>query len=133
MGAWGIKYFDNDDAGDFVVALAAHPTWSTIEAVLEAALTAGGDYLEVPEAAAAVAAAAIVAHKKAGLAVSDFPDDLAAIAALGAPSQSIVELALRALSRVQQEPSELLGLWEEGGSGSEWIATLTALEQALRA
>jgi hypothetical protein len=131
MGAWGVKYFDNDDAGDFMGDLAESRDWSTVTAALNAAIAVGDEYLEAPERGAAIAAAAVVANRKAGLEVSDFPDDLVVIGNLGPPTSDIVGLALKAVARVQTEPSELLGLWAEADQVAEWLTTLSALDRAL--
>jgi hypothetical protein len=131
MGAWGFKYFDNDDAGDFMGDLAESRDWSTVIAALNAAIAVGNEYLEAPEAGSAVAAAAVVANRRARLEVSDFPDDLVVIGNLGPPTPDIVELALKAVVRVRTEPSELLGLWAESDQAAEWLTTLSALDRAL--
>ena len=55
MGAWGHGPFDNDDAGDWVFELED----SGVSA-LRSALQLDGGYVEAPEAAAGVAAAAVV-------------------------------------------------------------------------
>jgi len=133
MGAWGIKYFDNDDAGDFMGGLSDAPVWSTVKSAFDAVAAIGDEYLESPEASAAVAAAAVVAHKKTGLVVTTFPEDLDVLVNLGTPPQELVKFALQVLDRVQREPSELPELWDEAGEKEAWIATLTSLSEALSA
>ncbi|HYD89437.1 MAG TPA: DUF4259 domain-containing protein [Vitreimonas sp.] len=130
MGAWGSGPFDNDDAGDLLGSLVDAGNWTIAEQSFDAVLSVGEGYLEAPESSAAIAAAAIVAHKFGNLAVDIDPEDAPAIAALRAPSAELIEKARSALARIKKQ-SELADLWDDAGAKDEWLATLTPIENAL--
>lgn len=125
MGAWGSGPFDNDDAGDWVYSLED----SGVSA-LRAALELDGGYVEAPEAAAAVAASAVVALAR-GLSVesteevSDWLED-----ADTEEVRSLTGAAVSALGRVL-EGSELAELYDESGDDS-WRDQVNALRDGLR-
>jgi Domain of unknown function (DUF4259) len=60
MGAWDIGPFDNDDAADFLAGLSGTPAAGRAGR-LRAALALPGGYLQIDDASAAVAAAALLA------------------------------------------------------------------------
>jgi hypothetical protein len=130
MGAWGSGPFDNDDAGDFVGGLIDAGDWSAAEEAFDAVLAIGEEYLEAPESSAAIAAAAVVAHKLGNAAIEIHPEDAAGIAPIGSPPSSLVAKARAALTRIKKQ-SELADLWEEAGAKDEWLATLEPIEKAL--
>lgn len=130
MGAWGSGPFDNDDAGDFVGTLIDVGNWSVAEAAFDAVLAVGDEYLEAPDASAAIAAAAVLAHKVGNGMVAIGPEDAAGIAALASPPSTLTAKARKALTRIRKQ-SELADLWEEAGAKEEWLATLEPIEKAL--
>lgn len=125
MGAWGSGPFDNDDAGDWVYSLED----SGVSA-LRSALELDGGYVQAPEAAAAVAAAAVVGLAR-GLSVesteevSDWLED-----ADTEEVRSLTGAAVSALGRVL-EGSELAELYDESGDDS-WRDQVNALRYGLR-
>lgn len=131
MGTWDIGHFDNDTAADFSGSLddAAEADRPGIlrETLLRAARTEG--YLDSDEAVEAVAAAALVAAQCPGGEPVDTvygPDE--PIPALPA---ELRPLAVAALDRTLREPSELLELWEESGSGPLWREGVVRLREVL--
>ena len=115
MGTWDAGPYDNDDASDWLEdLLEADPAeWSDIIAETLTAVVDWDEYLEYPEAAEAVAAAAVVASQLPGMAAyapEVFEDD----EDLEFP-ESLRELAVRALDRVGGDESEWRELWEKSG------------------
>ncbi len=131
MGAWGAKYFDNDDAGDFISELGAAGDWAVARAAMEAvANSAPSEYLELTAGSAAIAAAAVFAQKIGKLVGTDFPDDIEIIAALPKPPD-LASLVLKVVARVRGPNSELAELWQDAGD-EEWLSTLATLEAAFQ-
>jgi hypothetical protein len=111
MGAWGTGPFDNDDALDWLIELANSPDFTLGRAALSATTV---EYLEAPEASAALAAAEVVAAAL-GHPAASLPAD--ATIWLGSNrdqvSQLDAALALAAVDRVLAEESELRELWAD--------------------
>ncbi len=129
MGAWGPGPFDNDDAADFIIAVTDAEKGDRAEQV-GAALSLPDGYLEIPEASAAVAAAALVA------AANGMRVDMAEVTELlrigGIPADGGVrELARAALARVTGADSEWRELWEEVGQLSEAVMVLDGIQAHL--
>ena len=131
MSAWATGPFDNDDGLDFVDDLAEAPTWRTVVQALDYVTKAAG-YLEAPEGAIAVAAAAIVAASVGDVTI--LPDNHRELkAALGAPPEGAVTLARSALARAVAPASELDELWQEGDDHDAWLTQIAALQKTLSA
>jgi hypothetical protein len=131
MGASANGPFDNDDALDFIDDLAEAPEWRTVVQALDYVTKAAG-YLEAPEGAIAVAAAAIVAAAVGDASI--LPDNHRALkAALGAAPEGAVTLARSALARVVGPASELDELWQEGDDHDAWLTQIAALQTTLSA
>ena len=128
MGAWGVAAFDNDDASDWAYELENTEGEGFLADTFAAVIDAAEDaYLDLGEAAPAVAAAETVATM-AGRAGASVSDAVAAWArAQGEPSSAIRALAHAAIARVRRA-SELKDLWEESESYDEWLASLDSLE-----
>ena len=120
MGAWGAGSFDNDDASDFVAGLESEGV-AAITAALEGVTSLDAkDYLEAPEASAAVAAAEVVAAacdgnvtllpEEARQRVSEHRGSIA--------TPLLLTSARRAVERVLTQ-SELKDLWQEGGADAQ--------------
>jgi len=129
MGTWDAGPYDNDDASDWLEdLLEADPAeWSDIIAETLTAVVDWDEYLEYPEAAEAVAAAAVVASQLPGMeayAPEMFADD----EELDLPN-SLRELAVRALDRVAGDESEWRELWD--GNGDEAFDVVRELRAAL--
>ncbi|CAM3456196.1 DUF4259 domain-containing protein [Kibdelosporangium persicum] len=135
MGAWDTGAFDNDDAADFAGDLNdADPAdrAGLIREALEAAAD-NEDYLEVTEANAAIAAAAIVASQQPGGPEVDSvygPEFLTDGQGIELPDD-FVELSLRAIARILSEESEWREQWEEAESLDEAIGALEPIRAAL--
>ena len=131
MGAWAHGGFDNDDALDFVAALAAGETWGPADAALVSVIELGGDYLEAPAASKALAAAEIIAAA-AGRPPTKLPAEVAAwVARAPAPGRGLIESAHRAVERVLND-SELKDLWSESSKAGLWQREVEALSVRLR-
>jgi hypothetical protein len=123
MGAWGSGPFENDDAADWRYLLV---DGGGPEVVADALRAVAGGGAELPEAANAVAAAAVVAAGLGDAAV-EIPDDvrdwLAGVDPAAWPP--LASEAAGALDLVLAE-SELRELWDEAGDG-DWSAETQAL------
>lgn len=131
MGTWDIGHFDNDTAADFSGSLddAAEADRPGIlrETLLRVARME--EYLDSDEAAEAVAAAALVAAQCPGgepVTTAYGPDE-----PIPALPPELRGLAVSALDRTLREPSELLELWDESGSGPAWRADVLRLRDVL--
>ena len=131
MGAWGTGPFDNDDAGDWVYELEGSTDLDFVRRTIRDAVEADG-YLELPEGANALAAAALIAASLDGN-----REGLSAPAAAwldGATELATVRdarLALRGLDRVVAPDSEAAELWEESDGGREWSVMIGDLRRRL--
>lgn len=135
MGAWGTGAFDNDDAADFAGSLNDTAPGERAELIRET-LDAAADndsYLEIDEASAAIAAAAVVASQLPGGPEVDSaygPEFLAGGGSIELPDD-LAELALRAIARILSDESEWRELWEESESLDEAIGALEPIRAAL--
>ncbi len=128
---WAPGPFDNDDALDFIDDLAEAPEWRTVVQALDHVTRTAG-YLEAPEGATAVAAAAIVAAAVGDVTI--LPDNHRELkAALGAPPEGAAALARSALARVVAPASELDELWQEGDDHDVWLTQIAVLQTTLSA
>ncbi|GAB3745156.1 hypothetical protein GCM10027594_23790 [Hymenobacter agri] len=122
MGAWGHRNFENDSAMDFVGDFLESPTEvavsDTLGFVIDA--SADGEYIEVGEASAALAAAEVVAAV-IGQAAADLPEELrAGIAEMHFEiNPKLVSKARKAVSVILRK-SELQELWAEAGEMNDW-------------
>ncbi len=133
MGAGGLDSSENDDALDWLADFCDDPEESVILAALKTATDAGeDDQLELPECAAAVAAAEIVAVLK-GATDAEVPEDVKACLASShiKPERHLVEAALRALARIRSD-SEMKEVWDESEGAGEWYDAVGDLESRLR-
>lgn len=137
MGAWGEGPFENDDAGDWAYQFDGLDGATGLQVLADAlALVEADEYLEAPEATAAVAAAAVVSwiHDPKAIPESPYSDAAATWVrrARPTPSASLVAAALSALNRVRTGESELAELWAEGEDAA-WRESLTQIETRLQA
>ncbi|MFH8348200.1 DUF4259 domain-containing protein [Streptomyces sp. NPDC018045] len=134
MGTWGMGPFDHDAAADLLDDLAAMPADRRLGAIRGVLSTAAAerDYLEAPEGAMAVAAAALTAAARAASASppgSAYAPDLT----IPAPPPQLAVLAVHALDRVCAPDSELAELWDAADGGREWRAGMARLRAELTA
>jgi hypothetical protein len=125
VGAWGPGPFDNDDAADWVSAVAASAELAVVRAALQAVLDA--EHVAAPVGAVAIAAAELVAAA-ADAGRPEPPVELTRwlAAASSAPTLGDRDLALRAVLRTRSGGSELAEVWEETGD-LDWFEQLDEL------
>lgn len=120
LGAWGAGPFANDDASDWAYQLEEAADLLPARQALSATLDTDG-WLEVPEAACALAAAAVIA--------ATFDDDVEDLTGEvvdwiadhpDAATREDARLAADALERVTSEDSELRELWAGTPQALEW-------------
>ena len=131
MGAWDLGPLDNDDALDFLGDLEEA---SDALGVLRDALTLPDEYVEAPDGASAIAAAAVVAVIRRGTVqgvAPQFEERITALTVSREQADEFAPLAVAALERVASEESELLELWDEAGETEAWRATLEPLRAGL--
>ncbi|MEU2632897.1 DUF4259 domain-containing protein [Kitasatospora sp. NPDC007106] len=131
MGTWDIGPFENDMAADFAYALdeAAEDERETLVRTTLTRTIQTRDYLESPEGAGAVAAAALIAAQCPGgepVSTSYGPDEALPIFAIDLRS-----LAVEALDRVVAEESELADLWDETVDGPKWRQAISRIRAVL--
>ena len=127
MGAWGNRNFENDQAMDFVGDFTDNPSSESLEEALSTVIEQGkeGEYIEVDEASAALAAAEILAAALAKPA-SDFPQELRPALTTIQVNTTLQKKARKAVKQIVKE-SELQELWTESGDLEEWLAVQTDL------
>ena len=129
MGASGAKAFDNDDAMDWLSELSASADDSVLSQAFDAVLSA--EYVEVPEASVAIAAAEVVAGAVDAPGRSVPPEVAAWIQAHGStvtPATTIK--AQEATTRVATD-SELNELWTDSPSANFWREEIVDLQRRL--
>jgi hypothetical protein len=129
MGAWGSGPFENDDAADWAWELEEAHDHGVLRRALEVATSTRG-YFELPDGAAAVAAAAVIASALDGDRAGMSDEVNAYIDRVGRPDAELVELARRALDHVAED-GELAELWDEADD-PEWRDGLASLQGRLR-
>lgn len=127
MGAWGTGPFDNDDAADWVYELLLSADLTPAREALAATMDSGG-WLETPEGARAVAAAAAVAAGFDGH-LEGVPDELVDWLEYhpDAGTRADARLALDALERVASTDSELREVWLDSAEGPAWVEGIARL------
>lgn len=134
MGAWGHDSFENDDALDWVSNdFEGSDDLSAVAEALETVASWGeGDYLELPECGAAVAAAEVLAavlrHPSPTL-----PEDIAAWVAEHSfdDARSFVPTAQQAIDRIERD-SEMQELWDESDDATQWRKSMAELKSRLK-
>lgn len=131
MGAWAAGPFDNDDAADWANTLddaEPHERPAVVAAALSAAADEAG-YLDMSDAEAAFAAAAVVAAARAGVTLESAYAPQHSVDA----DDELVALALRALDRIAADESEWRELWEDADGAEKAMAELAEVRGALEA
>lgn len=133
MGAWGTGTFDNDDAADWGDELDEAIDLTPARDALAACTDTDG-WLELPEGARGVAAAAVVAAAFDGD-VRGLPDQVGewVDGQPGTATAGDARLALDALVRVMSEDSELRREWEGSADGPAWAKGIEQLHHRLAA
>lgn len=131
MGAYGIDAFENDDALDFVDVLTRLEGSDLLMSAIETALAA--DYLEAPEASAALVACEVLAAKNMRPTGGMPPELQAWVGKLRQPlTEALLQRAQSVVKRVQTD-SELSELWGESEAYGEWHKSVSDLYERLRA
>ncbi len=134
MGAWGTGPFDNDDAGDFAIAVASKQDLTAIEAAFDRVLATANSPLDASDASNAIAGAEILAMLLDHLSAdTEYPEEIDEWAAAGnlVPSDALLAKARSAMDLVLGEQSELRNLWAEGDELDAWKATVTDVKARL--
>ena len=137
MGTWGAGPFENDDASDWAYEFDGLDEPAGLR-VVTAALNAvrPGDYLESPEGANAVAAAAVVAWMREPSQAPASPDGESAATwvrqARPRATDELIAGARAAFDHVRSDDSELAELWAESGDLA-WSESLKEIDAQLRA
>ena len=131
MGAFGAGVFDNDDALDWLEELLASDGAGLIMGALDDALAA--EYLEIPEASAALVAAEVLAARnlRASAALPEALRRWTERADIVLTAQMLAR-AQTAVARVARE-SELAEAWAETEAADQWQASLADLRERLDA
>jgi hypothetical protein len=130
MGAWGHEVFENDDALDWVAELEESEDASALVTAFDAIPDDADEYVEAPEASAALAAAEVVAAML-GKPGRGLPKEAAAwVKGHRTVSPKLQKRARRAVSRILAN-SELAELWAEGNDFGAWKASVEDLLRRL--
>ena len=131
MGAWGVGSWENDDAGDWVYELEETKDLNFVIQTLQAVTNSEEDYLESCICCEALAAAEVVAAAN-GRPAKDLPEEVRTWLSGTEPyiNSDTLELARRVV-RIIGKRSELLELWQESNSYSEWQQAMTDLKTRL--
>lgn len=133
MGAWGSGSFENDDAMDWVADLGDGDDLQPVEDLFEEVLEEGDDYIEVPPASAAIAAAEALAALR-GKPARELPDELKdwLKERKKPPKAALVKQAVRILKRILKD-SELKDVWFEAEDREAWQRGVEDLLERLQA
>ncbi|WP_327086306.1 DUF4259 domain-containing protein [Nonomuraea sp. NBC_01738] len=134
MGTWDVGPFDSDSAADWCGHFhdaAPEQRPELLRRTLEE-VAGRTEYLDVDEAAEAMAAAAIVAAQHSGPPITSpyAPDFLVKGGTVTLP-EGTAALAVRALDRIVGEESEWRELWEDAGAYPQASAVIMGLRGAL--
>ena len=130
MGAWGLKTFENDDAGDWVFDLEETSDLSLVESTL---FGWSADYLESPDVSCILAAVEIVKALQKGI-DEDLPEDVKkwVFKHQHLDATNLVSQAVRSIDRILGEESELKELWEETNEYDHWVADVKKIKVTLQ-
>ncbi|WP_226666208.1 DUF4259 domain-containing protein [Microbulbifer aggregans] len=112
MGAWGVGYFENDMALDWIGPIQNHTDEAPIRNTFERAISEK-KYLVVDDGAEVIAAAATLSHLLGAKDIG-IPEELNVWikSSKFAIDKELVDLALSALDRTCADDSEIKELWE---------------------
>lgn len=135
MGAWGVRAFENDAAGDWSFELTEVDDLSLVEAAFEEVEAVGADYLEADAAANALAACEVLARLRGNTGYSDSstePVDSWVASHPQTPSPELIARGTAAIDRLLGSDSELRELWEESDPDA-WRGAVGELRDRLQA
>ena len=132
MGTWLVDSFGNDDACDWADGLEEVSDLSLVEDAINAVLAFGNEYIEAPEATAAIVAIEVIARLQGNWgersAYSLNTDMWVEEHKLLQPSPDLVQKAHLAIARIIGENSELNELWQESDEYNAWLESVTELK-----
>jgi hypothetical protein len=132
MGTWLVDSFGNDDACDWADGLEEVNDLSLVEDAIEAVLAFGNEYVEAPEATAAIAAIEVIARLQGNWgersAYSLNTDMWVEEHKLLEPPKSLVQKAHLVIERILAENSELNELWQESDEYTAWLESIAELK-----
>ncbi len=134
MGAWGMKAFENDGAGDFFAEL-AHADGGEMSILMESFDDLDNSYVEVDEGQRAIAAAAIILFQSGGSDDHLSDSERKWVVANPMPeAKAMVPAAIAALEVIVSDgdQSELYELWEESDDFEEWLGEVNGLKAELQ-
>lgn len=129
MGASGYSAFENDDAMDWLAELEDAEDTSVLVNAFDEISDVSEDYIEIPEASIAIAAAEVVAALLGRTAISLPEEVMEWVEGRGEMPSAVVNQARSAVNRILVD-SELQGVWEDSGS-SDWKACVEDLLRRL--
>jgi hypothetical protein len=136
VGAWDVRIFDSDTAGDWAYGLEGQSDTSLVSSTLSAVLAVGDAYLDSDVACEGLAAAEVVARLRGNWGqrnpytetVDQWVESHPAV-----PSRELIAQATAAIDRILSEPSELLELWSESDELERWRTVVQDLRLLLQA
>lgn len=134
MGAWSLDAFGNDDACDWAAELDGAKDLTPIKTAIDAVIEAGEEYLEAPDATAAIAAIEVLARVMGRWGVRDsYTEDVDRWAeSVGVkPSPKLIASAASALDRILGDQSELNELWRDSDEYDAWVASVKELKSRI--
>ena len=135
MGAWGHDTFDNDTACDWAYELEGCDDLSVIRETLNRVIECGDEYLDSDEASQALAACDAIARLRGNFGVRNpYTETVDTWVAAHADlkTDGLLPLAHKVIDRIVGEDSELLELWKDSDSLSEWQASIEDLRSRLK-
>jgi Domain of unknown function (DUF4259) len=130
MGASSYLAFENDDAYDWLYELEDAEDNSILVNTFDAVLNAGDDYVQIPEASKAIAAAEVVAALLGREAMSLPTAVLKWIQGQNEVHLTVVEKARNAVNRVLAN-SEVQEAWQDSDDYSNWQVSVKDLMKRL--
>lgn len=131
MGTWNATTFGNDDALDWLRAIADHDVESVTAALESINSRQSDEYLEANSCCVALAAAELVAALQ-GRPSQQLPEDAKKWLTKHTLNLNgdLCSSALMAVTRIAEE-SELKDLWAESGAPEEWTYSIKSLKDRL--
>ena len=135
MGIWAAHVFGNDVAADWALELSGENDLSFVEGTLDKAIAAGGDNLEILDAAEALAAVEVVARLQGNWGLRNAhsqPADEWVEKVQLTPSNEIAAKALQILKLVLSERSKFKEFWRLQAARKKWQASIVDLESRIQ-
>lgn len=134
MGVWGTGIFDSDEASDFASEVAEGGGIEAVEEALDRVLNSADNYLELPDAAAGLVAAEIIARLRGRPGpTSAYADILDAWIAEESPAvpAALAKKAKSAVALILADTSEMAEQWHETDDFDAWKRTVEGLAARL--